>query len=92
MPALARDIHVGGKDEIVFDAGAESSVAAGGVDFEALGGGGVDGEVEGHGQAEGVEAGTEVRGRWRGGEGGAACSGLERAGMAWGLERSCRLG
>ncbi len=41
---------------------AEVGVAAGSVDVEVFGGGGVDGEVERHGQTEGVEAGAEVGG------------------------------
>ena len=62
IPAVGQDVEVGGEDEVVFEPRAEFGVAAGGVDAEVLGGGGVDGEVERHGEAEGVEAGAEVGG------------------------------
>jgi hypothetical protein len=58
----AEDVLVGGEDEVVLEDAAEVGVAASGFDVEGVGCGGVDGEVEGHGEAEGVKARAKVGG------------------------------
>src|SRR4030088_1146227 len=64
--ANREDIHVGDKDEIVFEVRAEVGIAASRIDVEVLGSRGVNGEVKPHGKAKGVEACTEVcGGRWQ---------------------------
>ena len=82
---VGQHVHVGGEDEVVFEAGAEVGVAAGGVDVEVLRDGGVDGEVEGHGQTEGVEAGAEVGG-------GRGQAEVKRFGLGVNRRGSCGLG
>jgi hypothetical protein len=60
--ADGKDIHVGGQDEIVLELRTEVGIAARGVNAKVLGNSGVDGEVKPHGEADGVEAGTEIGG------------------------------
>ena len=57
-----KHIHIGGKDEIVFQFRAEVAIPARGVDVEGVGDRGIDGEVESHRQTHGIETGPKVRG------------------------------